>query len=683
MKLKASYLPFIGLGAGILALLLRLWLFTTGIDNKGLVITEHPANAAGYIVLGIMMLALLLAVWPLKKSKASKVTFTPGIVPCVGAFAAGAGAFCTGILEMMAAPGTFGLVAFILGLAAAVCFVYTGLARRKGETPSYYLHAVISFYFMFHILTQYRHWNTEPQLQHYFPQLMASAFLMITAYQRAALDHGTGKPADYYFFNYGALFFSCVAIVGDAPVFYLTMALWTLTAGCPKVEEPAEPMELPGEVKLCIEKLEQAGYEAFVVGGCVRDHLLGLLPHDYDLCTDARPEEICRVFEEYRLVHSGEKHGTVGVVMGEQVYEITTYRTEGGYSDNRHPDQVTFVRSIREDLARRDFTVNAIAYAPACGFVDPFEGQKDLEKKILRAVGDPECRFREDALRILRGVRFAARFRLHPEEKTLQAMFDCAPLMENLAAERVLTELCGILVQVNEKDLSLYRPILLQIIPELAPCVDFKQNNPNHSYDVYTHIAHTVAAAPATETLRLAALLHDIGKPRCYTEDENGCGHFYGHGEISAELAGEILHRLKASTALRERVVFLIEKHMDLFAEDKKLIRRKLSKWGEEATRQLMALQKADLAGTGKTSAEVEAVYSSRQALLEEVLQEESCLSLKELAIGGNDLMEMGMPAGPEIGNCLNALLEQVLDETLPNEKEALTRAARAFIEKN
>ncbi len=682
MKIKASYLPYIGVGAGAAALLVRFWLFMTGVDGKGLIVATHPGNALSYILVALMMGVLFLAVWPLKKVNVAKVTFKPGVPACVGTFAAGIGVLFTTFYELAGKSGFIDTLACILGVVAAVCFVVTGLCRLKGKTPSYYLHSVITLYFMLHLLSQYRHWNIEPQLQNYFPQLLASAFLMITAYQRAALDGGNGRPEGYLFFNYGALFFSCASIVGDAPVFYLTMALWTLTAGCPVIKKGAAPMELPEDVKKCIDRLEKAGFKAYVVGGCVRDHLLGLMPHDYDLCTNARPEQICEIFASHRLVLSGEKHGTIGVVMGQQVYEITTFRTEGGYSDNRHPDDVTFVGTVQEDLARRDFTVNAMAFSPKKGFVDPFDGQTDLKNKCLRAVGDPETRFREDALRILRGIRFAARFSLQPEKKTLQAMFDCAPLMDNLAAERVLTELCDFLVQAGKEDLLRYKQLLVQVIPELADCVNFDQNNPNHKFDVYTHIAHTVAAVPNVEALRLAALLHDIGKPRCYTEDETGCGHFYGHGEISAEMANEILLRLKASTALRERVVFLTEKHMDLFAEDKKLIRRKLSKWGEEAARQLMALQKADFQATGKSAEEVKAAYSVREAMLEELLREESCFSVKDLAVDGNDLMEMGMMPGPEIGDCLNALLEQVLDETLPNEKEALTLAAKAFMEK-
>ena len=297
-----------------------------------------------------------------------------------------------------------------------------------------------------------------------------------------------------------------------------------------------EPMYLSDAARLCLGTLEQAGYEAYAVGGCVRDSLLGNTPQDYDLCTNAMPEETAQLFSGYTLVRSGEKHGTIGVVVDKEVIEITTFRTEGGYVDGRHPEWVKFVPCLQEDLARRDFTVNAMAYNPRQGYIDPFGGQQDLQKKILRTVGAARERFTEDALRILRGVRFAVRFGLTPEDGTLQAMIETAPTMDKLARERVFAELCKLLPLVTAQDLVTYAPILVQVIPALAPCVGFMQHNPHHQHDVYTHTAQVVAATPAQLAVRWAALLHDCGKPDCFSLDEKGIGHFYGHAKVSAQI---------------------------------------------------------------------------------------------------------------------------------------------------
>ena len=439
-------------------------------------------------------------------------------------------------------------------------------------------------------------------------------------------------------------------------------------------------MFLPESVLLCIRTLEQAGFEAYAVGGCVRDSLLGLTPHDYDLCTNALPEETARLFSAYTLVRSGEKHGTIGVVIDKEVFEITTFRTEGGYEDSRHPDWVKFVSSITEDLARRDFTVNAMAYSPATGYVDPFGGQQDLQDGILRAVGDPYKRFQEDALRILRGVRFAVRFRLIPEENTLGAMGMLAPLMDKLARERVFAELCKLTPLMTAEDLLTYAPVLTQVIPELAPSVGFSQRTPHHIYDVFTHTAHVLENTPPTVPLRLAALLHDIGKPASFYADENGRGHFKGHAKISAQLADDLLLRLKSPTALRQQVVFLIEHHMTPLEPNKKLLRRWLGKHGEQAIFDLLSLQEADFIGKG--TAETPPLFANLRTLLLEILDEEACLTIKNLRINGLDLQKAGFAPGPKIGACLQFLLEQVQDEQIPNEPQSLLTAATQFLQK-
>ena len=438
-------------------------------------------------------------------------------------------------------------------------------------------------------------------------------------------------------------------------------------------------MYLPGHIAFCIRRLEEAGYQAWAVGGCVRDACLGLTPHDYDLCTDALPEQTKTLFEDHSLVLAGMKHGTVGVVIEGDVVEITTFRTEGGYTDSRHPDWVKFVPEIQGDLARRDFTVNAMAWSPTRGFADPFGGRQDLQDRILRAVGDPTTRFTEDALRILRGLRFSVRFGLQPEEKTLEAMFRLAPLMEQLARERVFSELCGLLPLIDGEKLQLFAPILTQVIPELSPCQGFAQRNPHHIHDVFGHTAQVVTHTPSELPLRWAALLHDIGKPSVFSTDEKGIGHFYGHEKVSARMANEILHRLKAPTALRQQVVALIERHMQVLIPDRKFLRRRLSQWGAEALSQQLAFQRADRLGTGTREADPET--EEALAILKGLLEEAACTGLRDLAVTGSDLMAVGFPAGKQMGLCLNTLLEEVVEETLPNEKNALLERAKKLLE--
>ena len=432
-------------------------------------------------------------------------------------------------------------------------------------------------------------------------------------------------------------------------------------------------MTLPPSAERCRKRLEDAGFAAYAVGGCVRDACLGLTPHDYDLCTAATPAEMKALFADHTQVLAGEKHGTVGVVVEGEVVEITTFRTEGDYRDNRHPDSVEFVTDIEKDLARRDFTVNAMAYSPTRGLCDPFGGREDLKKGILRAVGDPVKRFQEDSLRILRGVRFAVRFRLEPETATENAMHSQANLMDNLARERVFDELCKLLPLLTVEDLLRYAPILTAVIPELAPLRGFDQHTHHHIYDIYTHTAHVTAGVSGL-TLRWAALLHDIGKPACFTLDEAGCGHFYGHAKVSAQMADDVLRRLKAPTALRQRVVRLIELHMAPLTADRKLLRRRIAQHGMETVQDLLLLQKGDVAGTGVTEGALD--FSGVESLLAEIQAENACLSIKDLAVNGRDLMALGF-AGPAIGKALDQLLTLVLEETVPNEKEALLRAAK------
>ncbi len=435
-------------------------------------------------------------------------------------------------------------------------------------------------------------------------------------------------------------------------------------------------MYIPTSVLALMDRLEEAGFECHAVGGCVRDHLMGIPPHDYDCCTAATPEEMQAIFADRQLVLAGLKHGTVGVVTAQGVVEITTFRTEGGYADSRHPDWVKFVRELREDLARRDFTVNAMAYSPRRGLSDPFGGREDLKRGLLRAVGDPAQRFREDALRILRGLRFAARFGFQIEENTRSAMDTEMAGLDALARERVLTELVGFLKAAKAADLVGAANILCRLIPALGPTVGFDQHSRHHVHDVFGHIATVVEAVPPTAELRLAALLHDIGKPAVFTMDQQGEGHFYGHAAVSADIANEVLLELKAPNALREEVVWLVKHHMDRYSADERTARRCLSRHGLTRMERLIEFQCADLGGKG-TDAPDESLRELRDllALLRTLAQQEGALTLKTLAVSGRDLMERGFAPGPALGQTLNTLLDRVLSGELPNDREALLAA--------
>ena len=439
-------------------------------------------------------------------------------------------------------------------------------------------------------------------------------------------------------------------------------------------------MFIPEYVNQCINRLEAAGFAAYIVGGCVRDACLGLEPSDYDMCTSALPDQTEAVFGDFPLVLAGKKHGTVGVVTEGGVVEITTFRTEGGYADNRHPEWVEFVPRIEEDLARRDFTVNAMAYSPTRGFADPFDGRGDLENRVLRAVGDPAPRFREDSLRILRGARFAAKYRLEVEKTTMDAMAELRHLMDNLARERVFEELCKLLLCATAEDLLRFAPVIGAVIPELEPQFGFDQRSPHHAYDLFTHTARVTAALPADPGLRWAGLLHDTGKIPTFTTDETGRGHFYGHAGAGAEIADGILRRLKAPTRLREEAVSLIGLHMTRLPPEKKAVRRWLSKLGSQTLDRLLCLQQADMGSKGTGKEEELLQFDRLRQILEEINAEDACLSLKDLAVNGRDLMALGC-AGRQIGLCLNRLLELVLDEELPNERQTLLDAAASIME--
>lgn len=439
-------------------------------------------------------------------------------------------------------------------------------------------------------------------------------------------------------------------------------------------------MRLPEVVRDALARLEAAGYPAYVVGGAVRDHLRGVMPHDFDLCTAARPEETAAVFAGERVIKTGIKHGTVTVLLGGTPLEITTFRVESGYSDRRHPDAVRFVREVEADLARRDFTVNAMAYSPARGLIDPFGGQEDIACRTLRAVGNPEARFSEDALRILRGLRMAAETGFTLEEQTAQALRVLAPSLARVASERLSEELLRLLCgRYAGHVLREYTEVLGVILPEVLAMKGFAQHNYHHRYDVLEHTLRTLEQIPAEPVLRLAALYHDTGKPRCFTMDANGVGHFYGHPKISAALAEQRCLALRLPNAVREEVVFLVSIHDVPFQGDGKNIRRRLAQYGEKRLRHLLMLKKADGVGRG-THTEYMGQYQQLEAMLNEALRQDACLSVRGLALDGRALMALGL-RGKAIGDMQRWLLERVLDDPARNTLETLTVLARQHME--
>ena len=435
---------------------------------------------------------------------------------------------------------------------------------------------------------------------------------------------------------------------------------------------------IPTSIETLLDALRAAGYEAYPVGGCVRDSLMGRVPADWDLCTSALPAQTEAVFAGYRLIETGLKHGTVAVLTDMGPVEITTFRTDGAYADGRHPDAVTFVPDIREDLARRDFTVNAMALAPDGTVIDPFGGREDLAAGVIRCVGEPDARFHEDGLRILRALRFASKLDFEIESATAQCVIADRALLDGISRERVLSELKGLLMGPGAgRVLRDFAPVVFQVIPELAASAGFEQHNPYHIHDVWTHTAMAVDASPRDEALRLTMLLHDVAKPEKFFTDGNGAGHFYGHAQAGAETADAILRRLKCDNDTRRTVVTLIDSHDIQPPQTPRAMRRLLAKVGEERVRQLLACWRAD---QSDRAAEIMArnmpMIDGAEGLLEEVLSEKACLSVKSLPVNGRDILALGVKEGPEVGRILEALFALVLDGALPDRREELLAKA-------
>ena len=425
---------------------------------------------------------------------------------------------------------------------------------------------------------------------------------------------------------------------------------------------------LPQQINTALALLNEAGFEAFVVGGAVRDLLRGAPVHDWDITTSALPEQTKAVFCHYRLIETGIKHGTVTVLLEDTPLEITTYRTEGIYSDHRRPDKVEFTPSLTQDLKRRDFTVNAMAYHPNVGVVDLFGGQADLSRRIIRCVGDPDQRFNEDALRMLRALRFAARFGFSIEAETAAAIHRNKELLTHVAAERIREELTGLLCgSCAEPILRHYHDVLSIPIPELAPLIGFKQYNYHHCHDVWGHTIAAVAAAPDLPALRWAALLHDTGKPARFFRGADGVGHFYGHAEESAKIAAAVTQRLRFDNATGDTVCFLVEHH-HLFRDiSEKTVCRAVLRFGKDRLKLLMWLLRADTLGHSPCCFN----HLDDIRRLEQLISAVPEFTVKDLAVNGNDLLALGYE-GPQIGQALDTLVHAVVLDGLKNEKGAL-----------
>lgn len=435
---------------------------------------------------------------------------------------------------------------------------------------------------------------------------------------------------------------------------------------------------LPHTVTSILTRLEAAGHAAYLVGGAVRDLIRGISPHDWDLTTAARPEEVTALFADETVIPTGLQHGTVTLVIDHVPYEITTFRGERGYTDHRRPDAVEFLDSIEADLARRDFTAGAIAYSPTRGLCDPFGGLADVQAGILRAVGDPMTRFAEDGLRILRALRFASACGFVVEAETARALHAGKHLIAPVAVERIYNELTRTLCGAGvEQVLLTYGDILTEVIPELTPLFGFLQNTPYHDRDVWAHTAATVAAVPPDPILRWTMLLHDIAKPACHYTDEGGTSHFKTHPEKGAPIADAILTRLRAERVTREEAVALIALHdIDLPNPAERggraAVYRLLVKLGKERTLRLLEVKEADLAGKspyGRTHGR-DVILPAVRETVEELLAEGAPLTVRDLAVSGSDLLMRGL-RGREVGDTLARLLEAVIDGA-PNEREAL-----------
>ena len=424
-----------------------------------------------------------------------------------------------------------------------------------------------------------------------------------------------------------------------------------------------------------IEMLNNAGYEAYAVGGCVRDAIMDIEINDFDVTTSATPEEMQRVFKNERTYETGIKHGTITLVYENENVEITTYRVDGEYEDNRRPKAVEFTKSLTNDLKRRDFTMNAIVYNNNEGYIDLFGGIEDIKNKTIRAIGNPKDRFNEDALRILRAIRFASKLGFEIEESTKKAMLECKHLLHNISEERIAAEINKFVLGSNVKKAILdHYDILSEIIPEFEAMHNFDQRNDWHVYDVLTHTAAVVENTPQIAHLRLTALLHDTGKVHTFTVDEKGIGHFYGHNDKSAEITENYLTKYKYDNFTKERVYKLVKTHDTPIEPDRILIKKRINRMGKDCFFDLIKIKRADNLAQNLNKVRLD-IIDEIEKIATDIINED-CFTLGSLKINGGDLIKNGFKPGKQLGNILNTLLEEVIEEKIPNEKEALLNRA-------
>lgn len=444
-------------------------------------------------------------------------------------------------------------------------------------------------------------------------------------------------------------------------------------------------IDIPHGAKSIVMGLQYANHETYIVGGCVRDSLLGLAPKDWDICTSATPDEIKEHFSKVGLptIDTGLKHGTITVrAQDGESYEVTTFRIDGNYSDNRHPDSVEFVDSIYLDLSRRDFTINAMAYSSE-GLIDPHNGRADLEQGIITCVGNPDDRFAEDALRMLRALRFAAVYDFKIDDVTAGSIHKNKDALRNIAAERVRAELCRLLCGKGTLRILLeFSDVLAVVIPELNPCIGFDQNNPYHKYTVYDHIAHAVSNCMSDDiSVKMALLLHDIGKPLCYTEDENG-GHFHGHAIPGRHIAENVMNRLRFDNKTKNEVLELVLYHDAMIEPTPKTVRRWLNKIGERRFSQLLDIRMADIKAHAEGTQETRIERCEMLGvIMTEIIEQEQCFRLKDLAIRGKDILSFGVQEGRIVGDVLNHILDMVISGEIENCIEAQMKEAKKFLE--
>lgn len=443
-------------------------------------------------------------------------------------------------------------------------------------------------------------------------------------------------------------------------------------------------MKINESVKYIIGKLKKNKYDGYLVGGCVRDFILGKEPKDYDICTNALPEQITEIFKDDKLLLHGLKHGTVTVVLNSECYEITTYRIDKDYKDGRHPETVEFTNDITEDLKRRDFTINAMAYdIYTDNIIDPFGGLDDLKNKKIKCVGNAIDRFSEDALRIMRALRFASVLNFEIEEDTKKAIFELYKNLALISWERKNVEFSKLLTGTKCVDiLREYSEIVFFLIPELKKTYKFNQNNKYHDHDIWEHTLHVIESTPYDLVLRLTALLHDVGKPDAYSLGEDNQGHFYGHAEISAKLAEEILIRFRYSNLIKNKVVLLIKEHSLTFEISKKFLKKALSRMTTDDLNDLFTFRKADIIGQKGFEIATERLLKvdKTQELLKEVIEENECFSLKDLEISGDDIIELGVEKGKIIGKTLKYLLKKVIAGEIDNTHSILIEEAKNFL---